>query len=541
MSEWFTKRTLGQVTASAAENWGDREALIFEKKRWTWREFEEEVCQAARGLIAAGICPGEKVAVWMNNKPDWLFLMFAIAKIGGVLVPLNTRYRTEDIKYVLAQSNTGTLISDDQSGPVSYLKLLQDVIPDSAKLQDPNTRIAQFPDLKRVIFVGEQTLPGTQLWSAILSKANETPIEVLRERERQVGPDDLLLIGYTSGTTGDPKGVMHSHINIRNCIERAAILGISFNDVHINYLPMFHIYALSEIMMISALTGAKQVLMGNFDAQSALELIETEKVTLAHGFDTHWKDLLDAQKQSHRDTSSLRLGTLPAGTEATIPIAELVQDVFCPTVSGFGMTETWAFAALSFPTDTREQRIYASGYPMTDIQFKVADPLTEEAVEKEELGELMVKGYTLMLGYYQKPEVTNKSYGKDGWFKTGDTAKLRSDGRLVFLGRYKDMLKVGGENVSPAEVEAHLMKLEAVHAVSVVGYPDDRLHEVGVAFVIRKSNSALLESDVTSHLRGKVASFKIPKHVIFVDEFPMTSSGKVQKVKLRTLAQEILG
>ena len=145
-----------------------------------------------------------------------------------------------------------------------------------------------------------------------------------------------------------------------------------------------------------------------------------------------------------------------------------------------------------------------------------------------------------MLGYYQKPEVTNKSYGKDGWFKTGDTAKLRSDGRLVFLGRYKDMLKVGGENVSPAEVEAHLMKLEAVHAVSVVGYPDDRLHEVGVAFVIRKGNSPLLESDITSHLRGKVASFKIPKHVIFVDEFPMTSSGKVQKVKLRSLARSIL-
>ncbi len=541
MSEWFTKRTLGQVTATAAEKWGSQEALVFEQKRWNWREFEEEVCQAARGLIAAGVSPGEKVAVWMNNKPEWLFLMFAIAKIGGVLVPLNTRYRTEDIKYVLAQSNTGTLISDDQSGPVSYLKLIQNVIPDSSKLQEPNPRISQFPDLKRVIFVGEKTLPGTQLWSAILSKANETSVEVLRDRERQVNPDDLLLIGYTSGTTGDPKGVMHSHINIRNCIERAAILGISFNDVHINYLPMFHIYALSEIMMISALTGAKQILMGNFDAESALELIETEKVTLAHGFDTHWKDLLDAQKHSRRDTSTLRLGTLPAGTEATIPIAELVQDVFCPTVSGFGMTETWAFAAVSFATDTREQRIYASGYPMTDIQFKVANPLTEEAVENEELGELMVKGYTLMLGYYQKPEVTNKSYGKDGWFKTGDTAKLRSDGRLVFLGRYKDMLKVGGENVSPAEVESHLMKLEDIHSVSVVGYPDDRLHEVGVAFVIRKSNSALLESDVTSHLRGKVASFKIPKHVIFVDEFPMTSSGKVQKVKLRTLAQEILG
>lgn len=540
MSEWFSKRTLGQVTASAAVKWGDREALVFEEKRWNWREFEEEVCRAARSLIAAGVSPGEKVAVWMNNKPDWLFLMFAIAKIGGVLVPLNTRYRTEDIKYVLAQSNTGTLISDDQSGPVSYLELIRDVIPDSAKLQEPDTRVSRFPDMKRIIFVGEQTIPGSQLWSTILLKADETPIEVLRDRERQVNPDDLLLIGYTSGTTGDPKGVMHSHINIRNCLERAAILGISFNDVHINYLPMFHIYALSEIMMISALTGAKQVLMGNFDAESALELIETEKVTLAHGFDTHWKDLLDAQKRSERDTSSLRLGTLPAGTEATIPVAELVQDTFCPTVSGFGMTETWAFAAVSFPTDTREQRIYASGYPMTDIQFKVVDPQSEEPVADDEIGELMVKGYTLMQGYYEKPEITKKSYGSDGWFKTGDTAKLRSDGRLVFLGRYKDMLKVGGENVSPAEVESHLMKLEGLNAVSVVGYPDERLHEVGVAFVIRSDNSPLLESHIAQHLKGKLASFKIPKHVIFVDEFPMTSSGKVQKVKLRSLARSML-
>jgi fatty-acyl-CoA synthase len=538
MSEWFEKRTLGQTTKEAARKWGSREALVFGEQRWTWSEFEESVSAAAKGLMVLGVEPGEKVALWMNNKPEWLFLMYAIAKIGAVLVPLNTRYRSADIQYVLSQSNTGTLLSDDKSGPVSYLEILREVIPNPKALKNG---IKEFPDLHRIVFVGEEQYNGTSLWTEVLVSGAEITDQQLREREAQVSPDDLMLIAYTSGTTGDPKGVMHSHTNIRNCIERASILGITFTDIHINYLPMFHIYALSEIMMICALTGAKQILMENFDANEALTLIEKEKVTLAHGFDTHWKDLLDCQSILGVDVSSLRLGTLPAGTEATIPVAEMVQDIFCPTVSGFGMTETWAFAALSFPTDTREQRIYASGYPMSDISFEVVDPETGVVVQPDQLGELRVKGYTLMQGYYKKPQATAESFTKDGWFKTGDTAKIRQDGRLIFLGRYKDMLKVGGENVSPAEVEAHLIKIPEIQAISIVAYPDDRLHEVAVAFTILKPNSVIAPNKIIDFLKGKVASFKIPRHIIFVEEFPMTSSGKVQKAKLRKQAIEELG
>ena len=181
---------------------------------------------------------------------------------------------------------------------------------------------------------------------------------------------------HTSGTTGDPKGVIHSHINIRNVMERAAILGITFTDVHINYLPMFHIYALSEIALTCIGSGAKQVMMDTFEAREALRLVEAEWVTIAHGFDTHWKDLLDSHAANPRDVTSLRLGTLPAGAEATIATAKAVQDVFCPTISGFGMTEIWAYVSVSFPTDTREQRIYASGYPMNGVEYLVGDPET---------------------------------------------------------------------------------------------------------------------------------------------------------------------
>jgi fatty-acyl-CoA synthase len=263
---------------------------------------------------------------------------------------------------------------------------------------------------------------------------------------------------------------------------------------------------------------------------------------MAHGFEAHWRDLLTAQAEKQRDVSSLRLGTLPAGTEATIPTAEEAQDVFCPTISGFGMTEIWAYVAMSFATDTREQRVHASGFPVNGIRFQIGDEETHAPLPPNTPGELMVKGYTVMMGYYEKPEATAKTFSDDGWLLTGDVGMLRDDGRMVFLGRYKDMLKVGGENVSPAEVEAKLAELPGVREVAVVAYPDPRMDEVGVAFIIRTTEgSNLTEQAVLDHVKGRIASFKIPRHVLFVDEFPMTSSGKIQKAKLRDLALEVLG
>jgi fatty-acyl-CoA synthase len=541
MSEWFEKRTLGQLPSDAATRWGSSEALVFKDQRWTWGEFSAEVDRAAKALIAIGVEPGEKVALWMNNKPQWLFLMYAVAKVGAVLVPLNTRYRTEDINYVLGQSNTGTVISDDRSGPVDYLGMLREVLPDTNGGDPFAHQLKGFPDLRRIVFAGIDKLPETLTWEEALVRGREVDDAVLAARAAEVDPDGLLMIAYTSGTTGSPKGVMHTHINIRNCMERAAIMGLTFTDTEINYLPMFHLYGLCEVAMLCIVSGARQILMDVFDAHEALRLIETEKVTIAHGFDTHWKDLLDAQADLPRNVSSLRLGTLPSGTDATIPIAERVQDIFCPTLSGFGMTEIWAFISVSFPTETREQRIYSSGCPMNGVEYQIGDPETGVPLPPGEPGQLMVKGYTVMQGYYEKPEATAASFTEDGWFLTGDMAKLREDGRYVFLGRYKDMLKVGGENVSPAEIEARLMALDGVGAVAIVGYPDPRLHEVAVAYIVRSVDGHLTEEDVLSDLRGHIASFKIPRHVLFVDEFPMTPSGKVQKVKLRASALEQLG
>ena len=344
------------------------------------------------------------------------------------------------------------------------------------------------------------------------------------------------MLAYTSGTTGHPKGVIHTHKPIRNTYERAMLLGHSRNDVHMSYLPLFHAYGFSEVAMMTALTGASQVLFDVFEPDIVLDAVESQRGTVLHGFDSHWADLIRAQQRHERDVTSLRVGTLPAGMESTVPTARIVQDLFCPTTSGFGMSESWAFIASSHISDSLEQRIEASGYPMYGIEFQVRDPDSGEILGANKQGALYVKGYTVMTGYWGKPEATAEVLSPDGWLDTGDVALLRPDGHVVFIGRHKDMLKVGGENVSPAEVEGYLLEMDGVEETAVVGYPDERLVEVPVAFVV--SSTDLSAEDLLERCRGRIASFKIPRHVIFVKEMPVTPSGKIRKVELREWARD---
>lgn len=531
MAEWYRKQTYGSLVDEAARRWGVREALRFQGRRWTFADLVREIDRVARGLIALGIEPGDKIALWMVNRPEFILAAWAVLKIGAVLVPVNTRFRTADVEYVLRQSDSTALILAERSGPVDYLGIVRQVVPALGRSGGPLPDPA-FPHLRHVVVASEAPPPGAVHWHAIM--ADESVSDgTLRYRADAVDPDATALLLYTSGTTGFPKGVMHSHVMIRNIVDRASRMGITQADTIMMYLPLFHLFGFAEGLLMSMATGARQVLTDTFDPAESLALIEGERATILHGFDTHFRELMEAQERAPRDLSSIRTGILASGMSSSFPIARKARKVFGPLVSGYGMSEVGVGVTLSFLDSTEEQCVEASGALAPGYTVKVIDPATGQEQPAGVPGEILVRGYMVMQGYYGKPEETAKAIDREDWMHTGDMGVIRPDGHLRFMGRYKDMLKIGGENVDPMEVEAFLMGHPAINLAAVVGFPDARLSEVGVAFVRFEPGHRLTEAEVVAHCRGKIASFKIPRHVIVVDDFPMTSSGKIQKVKLR--------
>jgi fatty-acyl-CoA synthase len=537
MSEWYAKKTFGALVDDMAARFGAREALVFNDERYTFDEVRERVDEVARGLIALGVAPGDHVALWLMNRAEWIFSMFALAKIGAVQVPVNTRFRTHDLAYLLAQSDTRYLIAHDVSGPVDFLGMIREVVDlptDGVEIDDPD-----YPELRRVVILGAPGHVGCVGWDALLDAAREVAGETLDARADAVDPDSPVFIMYTSGTTGFPKGVMHNHIMLRLVEERAFRLAITEHDTILNYLPLFHLFSYSEGALTSMLTGACQVLMETFVPDAALRLVERERATVLHGFETHLKDLSDAQERLRLDLSSLRCGLFACGMQSSVPICRKAATVLAPlvTITGYGMSEMGAGTLIGSLGDSLEQRAESSGYCAPGYACRVVDAETGVEQPVGVPGEIVFKGYGMMLGYYKKPVETAASYDADGWFHTGDTGVTRADGYVRFLGRYKDMLKVGGENVDPMEIEGLLLEVAGVQQVAVVSLPDARLSEVPVAFVQRAADSHLSEKDIIDYCRGKVATFKIPRHVLFIDAFPMTASGKIRKVELRAEAR----
>jgi fatty-acyl-CoA synthase len=530
MRDWFPKQTLGSLPELAARRWGAREALVFKGRRWSFADLSAGVDRLARGLIALGVEPGEKVALWMVNRPEFIEATFAVLKIGAVLVPINTRLRTDDVAYILGQSDSSTLIIGERSGPIDYLGMVKELAP---SLSHGVPREPSFPELRRVISVGDTPNAETRRWASVLAGGDGVDPSVLRDRADAVDPDVPAFFMYTSGTTGFPKGAMHDHAIIRNVTDRGFRMAITPADAILMYLPLFHLFGFSEGALMSMVTGARQILTETFDPVESLALVEQERATILHGFDIHFKELIEAHERSPRDVSSLRTGILASGMSSSVPIARKARKVLGRFLSGYGMSEFGVGASLSALDSTEEQCTEASGFPAPGYEIKVIDPETGGEQPPETPGEILVRSYMTMRGYYGKPAETTQTLDHDGWVHTGDMGVIRTDGHLRFMGRYKDMLKIGGENVDPMEVEAFLMGHAAINLAAVVSFPDSRLSEVGVAFVKREPGSPLGEADVLSHCKGRIASFKIPRHVIFVDDFPLTSSGKIQKVKLR--------
>ncbi|MGE0718994.1 MAG: class I adenylate-forming enzyme family protein [Alphaproteobacteria bacterium] len=535
-------RRFGDLADDIAARLPDREGLVFGVSRHTFREVAARIDEAARRLIAAGVGHGEHVALWLNNCDDWIFIAFAVQKIGAVLVPINTRFRSRDLAYVLAQSDSSFLITHDRSGPVDYAALVREAVDLPATgdaVSDP-----RFPRLRRVILLGEQpqagTVAGTVDWAALAGPAAGVSADDLAARARAVDPAATAFIMYTSGTTGFPKGVVRTHQLIGNVEERAGLMAITADDTILNYLPLFHAFGLSEGAWMSLVTGARQIVTRGFDPDESLDLIEKERVSVIHGFEAHMKGLAEAQEARPRDLLCLRTGIFAAGMLSATPVVRRGMRALAPltNLSGYGMTETWLGVALSSLDDDEAHRSEASGWPGPAFELRIVDDGSGAVLGPGIAGELQVRGGAVMTEYYRKPAETAAAFTPDGWFRTGDAAMWLADGCLRFLGRYKDMLKVGGENVDPMETEGLLLEHPAVQQVAVVGLPDERLGEVAVAYVQCRANAAIGAEDVLDHCRGKVASFKLPRHVVFIDAFPMTESGKIRKAELREDAKK---
>ena len=533
---WFQKLTFGDLIDRAADRWGEREALCAEGRRWSFTALRDEVDRAANALIAAGVGHGDHVCLWLGNRAEYVFLFFAVAKIGAVLVPINTRFRTRDMAYIAVQSDATTLIAADRAHGVDYLGMIEELLPELREQTPGRLRCAAAPRLERVILLADRACAGTLEWADVLRASAEAADAELRRRSDAVDPDGTAYIMYTSGTTGFPKGVMQSHNVVRNVLDNCNRFGITPNDAILDYLPLFHAFAVYTALLASPASGARHIVMPQFDAGEALRLIEAERATMINGFDTHFKDLLEHPSRPNRDLSSLRTGILAAGMLSTEPIARRAQAML-HTMTGYGMTEIGVGVTGSFLDSDEETRVTMSGWPLTGYDLKIIDPATGAVLPAGAIGEICVRGYQLMQGYYKKPDETAKTIDADSWLHTGDSGFLRADGCLRFLGRYKDLLKVGGENVDPTEVESFLLDDPRINHIAVVGVPDPRLAEIPVAFVILETGVDLSEAEVIAACRGHIASFKIPRRVFFVEAFPMTGSGKIQKYLLREDAQ----
>ena len=544
---------IGDLPALAAQRWGTRHAFTFEDKSWNYQDVDREVAQLSRALQALGVKKGDCVALWLTNSAMLECLLFAVIKIGAVAVPLNTRYRTQDLAFTLKNSGSVLLISAGKSRPVNFDAILLEALGHLSTDAQGLLNSDAVPSLKRVVMMGDSELPGALCWEHFTKlgvSPNNTSSTSNQQSHEDSGaqqfaavtcqPTDTALIVYTSGTTGNPKGVLLSHNGMRLCFDRAEAMQLQGSDIQLTYLPLFHVYAISYSMIMSFMCGGAQIIMSGFQVDHALELIAKHRVTVVHGFDAHFNDFMLALAKKPSDISSLRFGTLTVGADSTIELAQTAQSKVCPTLSGYGVTELWGGVTLTPQDATLEQRCAASGYPLPGVELRVINPDTQRLAAIGEVGEIQVRSYSRMIGYHNEPEATEQVFDSDGWYKSGDAGVLRADGHVRFVVRLKDMLKVGGENVSPAEIEGLIATLPGVEYVAIVGKQDARLSEVPVAFIVSAASGPKQAQQVIAHCKGKIASFKIPVECYFVDALPMTPTGKIQKEVLRTRLRAML-
>ena len=517
---------------------GGRDLLVFRERRISAQQLAEEVEHLALGLLALGIERGHTVAVWLPNLPETCVAELAIARIGAVMMAINTRYKASELEYVLRQSDSRALLLMPQFLSQDFLAVLRDLFPEVPQCQAGQLNAAAAPLLKSLIVLGDPQA-GMFTYSEVQNMGRERSRELTR-RENEITSDDVVLLQYTSGTTAFPKAAMLAHGQVlRNAAQMATRAGIDESDRVLSAMPMFHVGG-SVCALLGALTMGYTLYMGPvFDAGKTLELIESEQITTYIGLESMFIALRSHEDFPRRSRASLRKGWT-AGTSSILRMVanEIGIELICPL---FGLSEGSPNVCICDWKDPVEKRMNTMGRPQPGVEVKVIDPATEQPEPVGERGEICFRGYNVMKGYYKKPEETERAIDKDGWLHTGDLGFLDADGFLTWTGRLKDIVRVGGENISAVEVENFLGGHPAVQAAVVVGIPDERLGEVCLAFVQLKPEARLTEEELMAYCKGRVSGFKVPRKVRFVSQFEMTGSGKIMKFAMRKKVLEEIG
>ena len=542
----LTGETVGEMLNRIAAKYPDNDALVsvHQGLRYSYREFLAEVDLFARGLMALGVERGNRVAIWALNYAEWVIVQFATAKIGAIMVNINPAYRTYEFEYAMKQAEVQTLIIQGRFKTSDYVGMFYEACPEAFESRAGRLKSDKFPFLKNVIFMGDVPYNGMYRWNEIQELAEGITPGELADREALLEFDDPINIQYTSGTTGYPKGVVLSHHSIVN---NGYIIGEGMRFTEKDRLcipvPFYHCFGMVLSNLACVTHGSTMIIPSPvFNPEAVLQTIQDEKCTAVHGVPTMFIAELSLPNFHYFKLDTLRTGIM-AGSPCPIEVMKEVNTRMhmSDIVIVYGQTELAPGVTMSTVDDPLERRVSTVGRAMPHTELKIIDPKTGKIVPRGERGEICARGYMVMKCYYNNPSATHSTIDANRWSHTGDLGVMDEEGYIRIVGRLKEMVIRGGENIYPREIEEFLHHHPAIADVYIIGVPDIKYGEELMAWVKVENGNTVTEEDIRQFCKGRIAHYKVPKYFKFVDSFPMTISGKIQKFKMRQMAVEELG
>ncbi|MFT0213829.1 AMP-binding protein [Pseudomonas sp. F1_0610] len=532
--------TIGEAFDRTVAKFPDREALVVRQQclSLTWRALSETVNKAAKALLALGLKPGDRLGIWSPNCMQWLVTQFATAKAGVILVNINPAYRVSELEYALKQSGCSWLVTASDFKSSDYHAMLNELIPELATSKPGQLESAKLPELKGIISLHDKPAPGMMAWQTAMHMSKNTSSEQLEAVAQSLQFDDPINIQYTSGTTGFPKGATLSHYNIlNNGYMVGESLGLTEHDRMVIPVPLYHCFGM-VMGNLGALTHGSTMIYpaAAFDPVTTLRACAEEEATVLYGVPTMFIAMLECEERPELDLSKLRTGIMAGATCPIEVMKRVISDMNMKEVQiAYGMTETSPVSTQTGADDNLELRTTTVGRTQPHLESKIIDD-DGNIVERGKIGELCTRGYSVMLGYWGNPEATREAIDEARWMHTGDLAIMDDAGYVQIVGRNKDMIIRGGENIYPREIEEFLYTHEKVSDVQVIGVPCKKFGEEIVAWVKLHAGDVITEDELKAFCKGKIAHFKVPRYIKFVDDFPMTISGKIQKFKMREVS-----